>query len=215
MAAVIGHWRTGAAVGILCLLVGCAHAPLEATPPASVPPTRNTGSIVEAVAQGDGPWYADIHELSAAADVVVQVRIEASEATMSYPDESAYSSDDPMLNPYAGTGRTPSEAELEAMAVPATVNTAVVLDVVAGSAEVGDVMRVWEMRGGPALAALEGDPLLFLTGRDADNYWVAGTLQGAFAPDGVYGFVSVAEDREDLVFGEQDRPRVAEVLGSS
>ncbi|MCC2592978.1 hypothetical protein LKO27_06070 [Tessaracoccus sp. OS52] len=202
------------AITVLCLLGGCTSS-LRETDPRAVPTSQTSGLLVEAVIQVDGPWYADISELAAAADLVVQVRVEASEATLSYPDESSYSSDDPFLNPYAGTGRTPSAAELEAMASPATVNTAVVLDVVAGSAEVGDVVRVWEHGDISNLARLAGDPLLFLESSGSDEYWVVGTYQGAFAPSGNAEFVSVAEDREDLLFQPGDRTLVDELLGSS
>lgn len=167
----------------------------------------------------DGPWYADVGELAAASENVVRVRVDSSEATMSYPDTSIYSSDDPELNPYAGTGRTPTAAEIKSMGMVATLNTVTVVDVVAGPAEVGDVLRVWEMGGTLAgetvrvhgsvpLASIDGDPLLFLERHGDDGHHVVGMTQGAFRQLEDGAFVSVAEGRPELLLTPDSQGRI-------
>lgn len=83
--------------GICCLALAtsCAGPGAAVAPPGSQP-------VVSA--QADIPYYSSLEELSAGASVVVTVKVLDSRSYLQEPD---YSSDDPRLNPYAGTGRTP------------------------------------------------------------------------------------------------------------
>lgn len=224
------HIRRAVAVALLVPFAGCSSTPGGNVGAPVTPATESVAQEVSTVVEvmADLPWYADVSELAAAADLVVRVRIDGAEVTMSYPNTSIYSSDDPHLNPYAGTGHTPSAAEIEAMGIVATINSGVVLHVVAGSAEVGEAVRVWEMggtmdgvetrvHGTVPLAELDGELVLFLERHTGDHatasdHHVVGSSQGAFrSADGVV-FVSVAEDRTDLVLGPRDWATVADVV---
>ncbi|MCG6568709.1 hypothetical protein C3E87_13855 [Tessaracoccus sp. ZS01] len=126
--------------------------------------------------------------MAAKSDVMVSVRIVGWRGELMLPD---YSSDDPLINPYAGTTHTPSPAELKELATPTTVYNAVVTESFAGNLEAGDQIEILEVGGVVDGVAYEvgGTPeltsdlpdLLFLVGVDKHGRYVtAGMAQGRF-----------------------------------
>ena len=116
-----------ATVTVALLLVGCAS-----------PQGQPTETVVM---MADYPTYPSIAALEADADLVVEVELGESREDVMLPD---YGSDDPQVNPYAGTDTTPDP---RAGAVPITGYSATITAVHQGDAAKGDVIEVKQMGG--------------------------------------------------------------------
>lgn len=98
----------------------------------------------------DWAEYDSVEQLASQAQLAVLVELQEGEGAWDIPD---YSSDDPRVNPYAGTGHTPSKAEIEAAALPVTRFSAQVLRVSEGGGsataevEAGSVMIIQQPGG--------------------------------------------------------------------
>lgn len=225
MAAVSRRHAQFAAAAFAVLLSACSSASIEVGGPLPSASTMAPVDGVTAVSIGDVAWHEDVAALAAHADLVVQVHVASSEVLEYVHDSSYLDSDDPLLNPYAGASRTPSAAEVEAASTTvATLYNTTATDVVAGSADAGDEVRVWQnggslggvdhlVHGLVPLADIQGDPLLFLTTQNGEDFWVVGGTQGILAPTSGGTFQSVAEGREDLIFHPADREVVASLVG--
>lgn len=159
--------------------------------PAGVDPTEITSVSIMV----DELWYSSVADLAKASVAVAKVEIVRSESQLEYPN---FDSDDPMINPYIGTGETPSDEELEAMATPTTIHHVRVISVVAGSLHPGDQIVIAELGGlvdgvnyeVSDRPALSQDQLLFLNERPDGKYDTVAGGQGRFVPDGQGGYVS-------------------------
>ncbi|GAA5037555.1 hypothetical protein ACFQRL_14295 [Microbacterium fluvii] len=94
-----------------------------------------------AVISADYPAYDSAARLVEAADIVAEVTIGEHEEALLYPD---YGSDDPQINPYAGTDETPEPGE---GVVPITVYEAIVGEVFAGPVESGETIHIQQLGG--------------------------------------------------------------------
>lgn len=164
------------------------------TPPIGRPITRPTEGPepddAPATAIADYPLYPTVLDLVRNSDLIVTGQATTMEEFTSYPD---FSSDDPMINPYAGTDATPSPEELEAMGVPSVRYTFEVSNVVAGSdpalaspVPVDDegnaptnTIPVVVMAGDLHLPAVD-QPLLFLRRAANGDFYPVGGEQGVF-----------------------------------
>lgn len=163
----------------------------DVSTPAGVDPSDVT-SVSIAV---DGPWYSSLADLAKASVAVAKVEIIGSESQLEYPN---FDSDDPMINPYVGTDETPSDAEIEAMAIPVTLHHVRVTSVEAGSLYPGDEIVISELGGVvdgvnyevSDLPELSQDQLLFLNVRPDGKYETVAGGQGRFVPDSAGGYVS-------------------------
>ncbi|MCB7135985.1 hypothetical protein [Cellulosimicrobium marinum] len=169
----------------------------------------------------DAPTYEDVDELATASTAILVGSVKETRVEKEYPQ---YTSDDPQLNPYAGTGKAPSDEELEAAAVVVTVHDVEVSEVIGGDVTVGDVVQVVELGGETDSAHYvlpghepldDGDEaLLFLNGGDDERFYVLGVDQGKFQeqPDGT--FRSDDDSRADLVVGVSDLSEIDDLVGS-
>lgn len=195
-----------ATVGVLFGLVGCGSIPAAPEGSALKEPQRSTlvpqsadpqqeQPSVTAYIETDGPSYESVEELARNSVAIVTVDILGSESALEYP---SFDSDDPMINPYAGTGETPSREELEAMATPVTLHRVTVTAVAGGSLRPGDEIVILELGGVvdgvdyeiADMPSLSADQLLFLDTTPKGRYFTVGGGQGRFNPDGKGGFVS-------------------------
>lgn len=194
------------AVGLLFGLVGCGSTPAAPEGSALKEPQRHTSApqsadpqreqpSATAYIETDGPSYESLEELAKNSVAVVTVDILGSESALEYP---SFDSDDPMINPYAGTGESPSREELEAMATPVTLHRVKATAVIGGSLRPGDEIVILELGGvvdgvdyeAADMPLLGDDQLLFLDTTPKGRYFTVGGGQGRFNPDGKGGFVS-------------------------
>lgn len=161
-----------AATGVVTALSGCVSSP---------------GGQAETVATvGDYPHYQSIDALERDADLIVEVILGESRYDVMLPDNT---SDDPLVNPYAGTDQEPP---LDDGAVPITVYSTTVTAVHHGGAAVGDVIDVKQMGGvvdgvtyeADTVASLSGHTslLLFLATYSDSPASILGGSTGAFQP---------------------------------
>lgn len=163
-----------AIIGTAALVAGCSAA--------SEQPSET------AVMVGDYPAYESVEALQSGANLVVEAELGEGRNDVLLPD---YSSDDPNLNPYAGTGVTPGPDE---GAIPITVYPATITAVHEGQAEVGDVIEVQQMGGmldgisykehGVSSLPEDASVLLFLETSPSDPASVLGGDVGAFELEG-------------------------------
>lgn len=140
----------------------------------------------------DRPTYDTPEDLADRADEVVEGTV-VSVTTEMRPLDTPLESDDPRLNPYAGTGRTPSPEELAENALPYTVSALVVTDSFHSDAlRNGDKIYIREVGGVVdginyqfteiAEPLRRGDKgLFFLIQDEANSYVIVGMDQGRFA----------------------------------
>lgn len=161
----------------------------------------------------DAPYYETVDDLAARADIVLEATVVSLREDVEYPK---YDSTDPRVNPYAGTGREPTEAEIREGAVPVTITSMEVLQTHYVSSEGrapfdGSVVEVVEPGGfiGEALAhgadpSQAGETLLIFALVDSEGrYHVLGAGQGRLvSEEGL--FVSVVPERSDLRIGSSD-----------
>lgn len=191
-------------VGLALMVSGCAvgiESPLRGDHSVASSPSDAVGPEEEVLGTAhmeiDGPSYSSWEELAAASVAVVSVEIQGSESGLEYPN---FDSDDPLINPYAGTGRTPSPQEIEDMALPVTLTRAKISAVMAGDLYAGDEIVILELGGlvngikyeVTDVESLREGQLLFLIATPDGRYQTAGDGQGRFNPDGIGGFVSSA-----------------------
>ncbi|NLE97657.1 MAG: hypothetical protein GX596_06675 [Propionibacterium sp.] len=162
---------------VLASFTGCSLAARETELPSPV--------VTIAV---DGPVFDSVQDLAKGADAIVSVRITASRSDVLLP---SYEGTNPAENPMAGTGRTPTDEELQLGAVPITVHDAVVVSAWEGLSEsatieiveLGDSQAV--VVGQPDLPqAAEGEAILFLAELADGRYEVLGQGQGILIPAG-------------------------------
>ena len=156
----------------------------------------------------DGVYYEDVRALVRNSDLVAVGRVVGYQETKEYPD---LTSDDPKLNPYAGTGKSPSPEELEAMAHHRWSFEVEVTETLAGEAE--SPITVHVPVGSLNLLYLD-DPLLFLLRAPDGSYHLNGHAQSVMVrqDDGLY--VSIDQGRTDLVVDPTDTAWMAEQLGA-
>lgn len=178
-------------VAVALVLAGCTSSPGESTE--------------TVVMTADYPSYQTIGALKEDADLVVEVDLGEGHPDVMLPN---YESDDPQVNPYAGTDEKPNPDE---GAIPITVYSATVTAVHHGDVAVGDVIEVkevggvldgvrYEIDGG---AALRGHTslLLFLATYPDSPASVLGGADGAFEPQG-RGFRSLGDGATFLTVDE-------------
>ena len=171
--------RATAAVGLWLLLAGCG-------PAASLP----AGQVM-----ADYPSYESAEALSDAADLVVVGTVVGNREGTSLPLDDG--GDDPELNPRAGVQGQIDDRERQASAIPVTVSTVRVDEVVVGTAETGGAIEVSQVRGEPGSPMGDGPVLLFLSGEDA-TFHIVGGAQGLWVEDDG-AFRALAPDRTDLM----------------
>lgn len=115
------------AVGLMVAVAGCATTASQ--------PERTVALAA------DYPSYGSVDSLGKGADLIVEVSVGQAKDGVMLPD---YSSDDPQINPYAGSEETPQPNE---GALPITVYSATVEAVHQGDATVGDVIEVKQAGG--------------------------------------------------------------------
>lgn len=86
--------------------------------------------------QMDWAEYKSVEDLSQQAQRAVLVDLGPGVGTWDTPD---YSSEDPRINPYAGTGHTPSQKEIQEASLPVTQFSAKVVDASHGSDSAPDI----------------------------------------------------------------------------
>lgn len=188
---------TGAAAACLTLAAACAG-------PAEEQPEGDGDSGAVATHSGDRAVYESVGDLAEQAQYAVVVDVGDGEGVWEYPD---YDSDDPRVNPYAGTGWTPSPEQVHSGRLPVTRFEVDVVEVARGGSPAAAPISVGagivvQQRGG----TVEGDThvvegvtplrpgdrvLLFVRESPIDPgvYTILGGPAGTFWPsDG--GFVS-------------------------
>lgn len=112
--------------------------------------TANGSDRVAATYAMDWAEYHSVDQLARQSQYAVLVELKEAVGGWETPD---YSSDDPRVNPYAGTGYTPSAAEIKADALPVTRFTAGVIDLSRGdgsavtSVKLGSEITVQQVGG--------------------------------------------------------------------
>lgn len=174
------------------------------------------------VAQVDAPYYSSVAELAANSDAAILGRVTAIRTEEEYP---TYDSDDPQVNPYAGTGHTPSTEEIKSMGVPVTVSTVTVLAAFTErQLSPGDVVDIVEVgglggrsgakvQGAAPQLGVGGEGLFFVITDDGERYHVLGLSQGRLQRSD-NGFVSADPERSDLRLPLQDLSSLAEQVGN-
>ncbi len=171
------------------------HSPSPTVAPVSTPAGVDPSAVTSVSIAVDGPSYSSIADLAKASVAVAKVEIIRSESQLEYPN---FDSDDPMINPYIGTGETPSAAEIEEMAIPVTLHHVRVTSVEAGSLHSGDEIVILELGGVvdgvtyevSDLPKLNQEQLLFLNATPTGKYETVAGGQGRFIPDSQGGYVS-------------------------
>ena len=151
-------------------LAGCGAQPAEPAP--SAPVTMHV----------DGPVYGSLDQLDRDADVIASLEIVSSKQDELLPE---YSGDDPSTNPAAGAPAAPSSEDIRDGAVPITVHTVRVVDVLRGAGD-GEELTLIELGGSKATVqdrpkltdALGPDTVAFLTRLPDGRYEVLGQGQG-------------------------------------
>lgn len=115
-----------------------------------------TACIAQAETQADYPSYGNVSEIAAAGDVIVQGEVLGSHAGILYP--SSDDSTDETANPQGGLADDETGRAREEGAVPVTISSVRVIDVLKGDAEPGDVIQVSQPGGsGDGGQTAEGD----------------------------------------------------------
>lgn len=150
--------------------------------------------------------YETVEDIAARADALVELSITGSRNELMGPD---FSSDDPKLNPYAGSGETPSEEELARMQIAMTVYTAKVIDTLAGDLSEGQTIEVVELGGSKnginydvaQMTALSDKvpDIMFITQEEDGRFSIVGMEQGKFNSEGSGKYVSMHPERTDLI----------------
>ncbi len=209
------------AVALLVLGSGCAsravpratetpavHAETEAGRGSPDPSAPSADPLTDVEMMVDGPYYEDMAALALNTDAIVTATVLSDETEVAYPD---FSSDDPQLNPYVGSGNTPSPEDIEAMGMVTTLYTLQVDDVLAGNVQAGSTITLVELgglHGGVdhrvhGMSRLSDHPadVLFLAGTEDGRYETVGMDQGRLEEDGSGGYRSIDPDRGDLMVG--------------
>ena len=172
----------------------------------------SASSTVQMVAEE--VWYETLEQMAANSVAVVTFELLETEYGLVYPD---WSSDDPMINPYAGTDFTPSREETAGR--PGTFHHVRVVSVAAGDLSPGDEIVIleaggevdgvmYEAVGRPELTEVE---LLFLDATSEDRYVILGS-QARFASDGEGGYRSLVSP--ELQITPDDLDELAELIHS-
>lgn len=148
--------------------------------------------------QPEYPVYERAEDLELAADVVAEVIIGKAEAGVLLPD---YSSEDPRVNPYAGTDETPS---LDEGALPITIFEARVVRVFKGDLKSGESINIKEIGGeldGQTIVNSEVETLrgkekvlVFLAEFEGAAYSILGGDAGLFEPQGADEFAPAGKN---------------------
>lgn len=150
--------------------------------------------------------YKTVEDIAARADALVELSITGSRDELMGPD---FSSDDPKLNPYAGSGETPSDAELARMQIAMTVYKAKVINTLAGDLSEGQTIEVVELGGSKngidynvaQMTALSDEvpDIMFISQEEDGRFSIVGMEQGKFNLEGSGKYVSMHPEREDLI----------------
>lgn len=139
-------------------------------------------------AHADYPGYSSIGDIADAADLVVHVKFMSADEEVLHP--ALVSEGDPAIHPQAGLDEQELEAAMRDGAVPVTVSTVQILEVLAGSGSApGDLIRISQLgtreqssAETTLLSALSPDDtaVLFLRSWGADPYDLLNPEQGMF-----------------------------------
>ena len=147
----------------------------------------------------DYPFYASAEALVEEADLVVIGTAVASREDTSFP---SYEGDDPQEKPRAGMEQETTDDELQAAAVPVTVSTIRIDEVVVGTAVTGGLIEISQVTGEAGSPIAEGPVLLFLAGEEGPLHIIGGTQGQWVEENGV--FRAVATGRTELVLSTAD-----------
>ncbi|WP_162802748.1 hypothetical protein [Ornithinimicrobium avium] len=101
--------------------------------------TADGGAAAAATYAMDWAEYDSVDQLTRQSQYAVLVDLKEAEGGWETPD---YSSDDPRINPYAGTNYTPSPAQIKAAALPVTRFSAKVVDFSRGDGSATTALNV-------------------------------------------------------------------------
>lgn len=175
----------------------------EANPrPNDSPATAEASATATTAIMTSPVVYETVDDMAARSDAIVSVKIVDWRYVETLPD---YSSDDPLINPYAGsTNEPPTDAEMRELGLgtPTTVYSAVVAESFGGDLRLGSEIEIvevggiidgvsYEISGLPALASDLPDLMFLKSTNKNGQYVITGMGQGRFKKSDPGKYVSV------------------------